>query len=184
MRELLRAFIEISLWRKGPQHLPHSMLLFVVTMIVYFAVAIALSGAMERLVVNPDASAPATAIDPGKQSALATTSMGVGIMLAWLAVMLLVVKRSPRFYQTATAVLGIGIVIGPLATLLPALCLRIGAATAAAVIEPVILAWYLLTLAQIIRNALDIRLLGAVLLTGGYVLCQYVITVQLMNSGP
>jgi hypothetical protein len=53
----------------------------------------------------------------------------------------------------------------------------------AGILVPVMLAWYVVAIAHIIRSALDIRLLGAVLLTGGYVLCQYVITLQLMSPG-
>lgn len=181
MRELLRAFVDIALWRKGPQHLPYSMLLFVVTLVVYFVVAIALRAAQEQLV--PGSAAPAGNEPAAATSGLAGTSIGVAVTLVWLGVMLLVGRRAPRFYQTATAILGIGIVIAPIAVLLPALCVRLGATTAAAVIDPVMLAWYLLTVAQIFRSALDIRLLGGVLLTGGYVLCQYVVTFQLMHSG-
>jgi hypothetical protein len=181
VRQLFRAFIDIALWRKGPQHLPYSVLLFVVTLVAYFAMSVAISGAFDRLTPDPDPAPGASGnVDP---SVFASTCIGLAVTLAWIGLMLLVVKRSPRFYQTATAVLGAGIVIEPIVVLLPALLVRLGAATVAGILVPVMLAWYVVAIAHIIRSALDIRLLGAVLLTGGYVLCQYVITLQLMSPG-
>jgi len=183
MRELFRAFIDIALWRRGPQHLPYSVLLFIVTLVAYFAMSVAISGAFDRLSPEPDTAAAASGGTAMKQSVFASTSIGIAVTLAWIALLLLVVRRSPRFYQTATAVLGAGIVIEPIVVLLPAVLVRFGAATVAGILVPLMLAWYVVAIAQIIRSALDIRLLGAVLLTGGYVLCQYVITLQLMASG-
>jgi hypothetical protein len=180
VRELLRAFVDIALWRRGPQHLPYSVFLLIVTMVAYFAISFAISRALERL-------SPQSGADPGEpvagQSVLASTSIGIAVTLAWIALMLRVVRRSPRFYQTATAVLGARIVIEPVFVLLPAMLVNIGAATVAGIVVPVMLGWYIVAIAQIIRSALDIRLMGAVLLTGGYVLCQYVITLQLMGFG-
>jgi hypothetical protein len=182
MRELFRAFLDIALWRKGPQHLPYSVLLFVVTLLAYFAMSIAISGASDRL--SPESGTPPAGDPVTGPSAFAATSIGIALTLAWIAVMLVVARRSPRFYQTATAVLGASIVIEPIFVLLPAVLVQVGAAVMAGILVPLMLAWYVVAIAHIIRSALDIRLLGAVLLTGGYVLCQYVITLQLMNSGP
>ena len=39
VRELFRTFVDIAFWRKGPQHLPYSVLLFIVTLVLAFSVA-------------------------------------------------------------------------------------------------------------------------------------------------
>jgi hypothetical protein len=164
MLDLIRAFIDIALWRRGPQHLPYSVLLFLVTLVVYCMVSVALTGALKHL-----STAPNTAITA--QGMLLSTAIGVGVTLAWVFLMLAVARRAPRFFQTSTAVFGASIVITPLLVLAPALLMRAGVPIIAWSLFLLMLSWYVIAIAHIVRNALDVPLIGAVLLTCGFIVC-------------
>lgn len=176
MLEIIKAFVDIAFWRRGPQHLPASALLFLVTMVTYLALSVAISNAAYQLSL-------ASAVDPVSQPRAIDHLVGLALMVGWIALLLTVTRRSGRFLQTATAVLGVGIIIEPVAILLPAALSRIGAGLLVVPLFIGLFSWYLLAISQIIASALQVTLLTAVLLTFAFLVCQYFVTVQLLQPG-
>jgi hypothetical protein len=92
----LKAFFDIVLWRRGPQDLPASRMLLWLTAVAYVAVSIAQLALLEE---------PAAAwivfvlLDP------VLLVLGVQLLLRLFG-------KTDRFLQTATAVLGTGVILG------------------------------------------------------------------------
>jgi len=96
MREVIGLFVEIALLRRGPQDLPASPLLLVLTVGGYVAVA-----AVASMLLPPSAGWPRTlAID-------------VLFTLGWYAALLQLAGRRERFLQTATGVFGLQLLLTP-----------------------------------------------------------------------
>jgi hypothetical protein len=151
--DLFKAFVDIALWRKGPQHLPASVLLLLIVVV--------LSGVLS-LVFRPT-------LDPPEQHLTLLVVLEIGISLAWIWLLLAAFRRPERFVQTATAIFGTGVLLTPL---------LFGIRTALESMEktspllvPVLLGlltllvWYLLINAHILRAALEVNLFVAILLT-------------------
>jgi hypothetical protein len=92
----LKAFLDIVLWRRGPQDLPASRLLLWVTAAGYVVVSI-----LQLTLLDEQAAAWLifVVLDP------ALLAIGVYLLLKLFG-------KSDRFLQTATAVLGTGVVLG------------------------------------------------------------------------
>jgi hypothetical protein len=106
----LKAFLDIVLWRRGPQDLPASQLLLWLTAAAYVAVSI-----VQLLLLEEPAAAWVVfvVLDP--------VLLTVGVYL-----LLKLFGKTDRFLQTATAVLGTGVVLG-LGMFLPVQWLLVGA---------------------------------------------------------
>jgi hypothetical protein len=94
--QFLKVFLDIVLWRRGPQDLPASLLLLWLSAATYVVVAILQLGLLEE---PPGAWLVFVALDP--------------ILLAagtWLLLKLF--GKTERFLQTITAVYGTGTVLG------------------------------------------------------------------------
>ncbi len=98
MVELLRLFTQIALLRKGPQDLPASPLLLVLTMGGYF---------VAHLIVG-------TVLPPFPGPWFIQLFVGAVFTVVWYAVLLYAVKKPERFLQTTTAVFGYQAVLSPL----------------------------------------------------------------------
>jgi len=96
MREIIRLYVQIALLRRGPQDLPASRLLLLLTVCGYAAVNALVSGLLPPSTGWP----PQLAVD-------------VLFTLAWYAALLQLAGRSERFLQTATAVFGFQSVLSP-----------------------------------------------------------------------
>jgi hypothetical protein len=101
MKELIQLFTEIALLRRGPQDLPASMLLLVITMVGYFAVNFIVGSLLP----------PATSGLPGH------VLVDVVFTLVWYVALLKFVGRPERILQTITAVFGFQAVLSPLMVL-------------------------------------------------------------------
>lgn len=97
MRELSRMFWQIALLRRGPQDLPASALLLVLTVVGYLVVNMVLSS-----VLPPERRWP---------ERLLVDSL---FMLAWYVAVLRLLGRPERILQTTTAVFGFQAVMTPL----------------------------------------------------------------------
>lgn len=97
MREVIRLYVQIALLRRGPQDLPASRLLLILTVCGYAAVNALVSSLLPPSTGWP----PQLAVD-------------VLFTLAWYAALLQLTSRSERFLQTATAVFGFQAVLSPL----------------------------------------------------------------------
>ena len=96
VQQFLRIFIDIVLWRRGPQDLPVSRLLLAVTVAGYIAVSVV------QLALLGESAATwlfFLVIDPL-------------LLAAWVWLVLRVFAHPERFLQTATAVFGTGALLG------------------------------------------------------------------------
>jgi len=99
----LKAFLDIVLWRRGPQDLPASRLLLWLTAAAYVVVSIVQLTLLEE---------PAAAW-------LVFVVLDPVLLTAGVYLLLKLFGKTDRFLQTATAVLGTGVVLG-LCMFLPA----------------------------------------------------------------
>ncbi len=168
MLDLFKVFVDIALWRKGPQQLPASGLLLFITVAIYGALALALGSVVGR---------------PEDRLALRTV-LELGLGLGWIWLLLALFRRSTRFFQTATAILGTTALLTPLVLGLQAVLVRLGQTHVLTV--PLlfglltVVVWYLLITAHILRSALEVSLFVAVLLTLLYMGCEYLITTRML----
>ncbi len=96
VQQFLRIFLDITLWRRGPQDLPASGLLVWITLLAYVLVSAVQLAALDEsaltwfffLVVDPV------------------------LLMAWVWLVLKLYRRTERFQQTASAVLGTGALLG------------------------------------------------------------------------
>ena len=96
MKELFGLFAQIALSRKGPQDLPASYLVLALTVAGFWLIRYAVS------LVAPPA-------DHWRLHLI----VEVAFTLSWYAVLLRAVGRAERFVQTATAIFGSWLVLGP-----------------------------------------------------------------------
>ena len=102
MPKLLLTFLEIALWRKGPQDLPASRSLAALVLLVYVVIGFA---RVRLFDLNLRA---------------ATVNIGVDVLMLslWLYAVLAFFGRRQRFIQTMTATLGVGVLMQLLDTLM------------------------------------------------------------------
>ncbi|MFO1394409.1 MAG: hypothetical protein U1F09_11665 [Steroidobacteraceae bacterium] len=99
MQQFLRTFLDIVLWRRGPQDLPDSSLLVWITAVAYVA-----TGALQLLIFGSD-SGPMWLF----------YLFGDPLLLAGYVWLMLALYRHPaRFRQAAAAVFGTGALLGML----------------------------------------------------------------------
>lgn len=112
MLKLLQTFVDIALWRKGPQDLPASRFLAVSVLLIY----IIASFIQVHL------------FDLRLRTATLIIAVDVAMLMGWLWLVLVFFGRRQRFVQTITAVLGVGVLLGMLDILVRALQLGMGPA--------------------------------------------------------
>ena len=177
MLALVKVFIDIVLWRKGPQDLPASRLLLALTVLGYFALSLTLGSALEMALADVK-NRPATPL-------FGRTLLELALALVWIWLLLALFRHKDRFWQSATAFMGAGIVLSPIVIVAQLVLLRIGQESPLA--WPAMLAllasgiWYLLVVSHILRSALEIRLLPAIVLTFLYALSEYFIALRLFG---
>jgi len=98
MNELLRLFTQIALLRKGPQDLPASSILLVLTIAGYFLI---------HLVVG-------TLLPPLPGPWINHLVLEIVFTFCWYGLVLYVAKKPERFLQTASAVYGYQALLSPL----------------------------------------------------------------------
>jgi hypothetical protein len=111
MWELVKLYTQIALLRRGPQDLPASRLLLVLTVIAYLAMNLLMNSLL------PPAGVPeggAKVSDADASSWPAQLLLDSAFTLVWYAVLLRAARRPERTLQTTTAVFGFQIVLAPL----------------------------------------------------------------------
>ena len=155
MAELFKRYLNICLLARGPQDIPHSQILFRILLVLYLLTA--LSGWSVKLELS---------------TALLASSIDVMLLLVFLQFMLIAFGKAPRFVQTASAMLGIGVLFQLLE--LPLMHVIVDEKqTASAEVGFILLAlysWNLAVFAHIFREALGVRLLTAFMITLAYVI--------------
>jgi hypothetical protein len=142
---LTRFFIDLCLLRRAPQDLPASNVLLGLTLGADLLVGLMIT------------IATGLSVPSGLVQALAD----ILVMLVLLRMALVLTRRSERFVQTATALLGSGAVIGLLAILPVGLVAggeQTGQSELAAMLFLVLLVWSILVTGHILRHAFDIKL--------------------------
>lgn len=137
MNALLRLFLDIALFRKGPQDVPESRVLLSLALASDLAISTVV-GALEGDV-----------LDAVLQALLASL-----LLLAFLGLVLLLTSHRGRFTKTATAVLGCDALVTLVA--LP-VSLVSDALSGLSLLIMGILIWNLMIFAHILKHALDIR---------------------------
>jgi hypothetical protein len=138
MRDLIRLFWQIALLRRGPQDVPASALLLVLTVIGYLCVNVLFSTALP-----PDAR---------WREELLVDSL---FMLVWYAALLRLLGRPERILQTTSAVFGFQAVMTPL--LIPSDWLMRHFSADSTWQVPVTCAWLLLIVWLIAANSYIVR---------------------------
>ncbi|HKQ84130.1 MAG TPA: hypothetical protein VJS42_18175 [Steroidobacteraceae bacterium] len=107
MQRLFQTYLDIALWRKGPQDLPASYSVCWFIGLMYVAIALVQVRFMHYSLFD----------------GLALVLVDVGMQAAWLALLLVFFSRMQRFPQTLSAVLGVGILLGALDLLVSSILL-------------------------------------------------------------
>ena len=168
MLRLAKAFLDIALWRKTPAHLPASLFLLALTACA--------AGLMEVL---------GAYLTPGPQDRMvARVALEVGLPLAFTWAVLAMGRRRARFLQTATALLGVGvlaeIVLYPLGALRSAMGDGRMASIPLGLLLLVGFIWYLLACAHIWRAALDSGVALGGVISVGYLILTIALEQQLL----
>jgi hypothetical protein len=169
MLRLAKAFLDIAFWRRTPAHLPVS--LFLLVLVVCAAALMEILGDF---------------LAPGPHDGiLLSIALGVGLPLAFAWAVLALARRRGRFLQTATALLGVGVlaelILYPLGALYRALGEDRLVSIPAGIVLCVGLIWYLLACAHIWRAALDSGLLLGGIISVGYLLLSIAIEQQMLS---
>ena len=170
MLRLAKAFLDIALWRRTPAHLPAS--LFLLALVVCAAALMEVLGEL---------------LGPGPHDGiLMGVALGVGLPLAFAWAVLALARRRSRFLQTATALLGVGIlaelILYPLGAVYRALgedrfvSIPVGIALCVGLI------WYLLACAHIWRAALDAGVGLGGIISVGYLLLSIALEQQMLSA--
>lgn len=161
---LLNLFVDICLLRAGPQDLPGSGFLLLLTVLLSL-----LTGTL--VIVGTFGTLGA---------ALAAQMLDILLLLGLLRLLLQLTGKSARYQQTASALFGSGVLIN-LVTM-PLQLLYSGDPSGPALGEMgtlfylIIIVWALVIVGHIIRHALEIRLAAGIMLSLGYFLiANYII---------
>jgi hypothetical protein len=112
MLKLLQTFVDIALWRKGPQDLPASRFLAILVLVAYVGANLV---QVQLLNLRPRTAAVVIVVD-------------VTMMMGWLWAVLAFFGRSQRFVQTLTAVLGVAVLLAALDLVVHAVQVSMGMA--------------------------------------------------------
>ncbi|HEV8019580.1 MAG TPA: hypothetical protein VGP32_13580 [Steroidobacteraceae bacterium] len=142
MREIIRLFAQIAVLRRGPQDLPASLLLLVLTVVGYLGVNF-----LVRSALPPD--------DHWRGPLLADTVF----MLVWYVALLKLLGRPERILQTVTAVFGLQSVLAPLVIASEWLMRRFGQddtwQTAVTCLGLLLFAWLIAANSHVVKAALE-----------------------------
>ena len=155
MFKLIQTFVDIALWRKGPQDLPASRFLACLVLGAYM-----IASFVQVQLFNLHL-----------RTAIAIIAVDILMMMAWLWAVLAFFGRRQRFVQTFTAMLGVGVLLALLD--IAARALQLFMAAPAENLPGVWLALRFLAIAlimgRIFMHALDRGLLTGMALTGAIV---------------
>jgi hypothetical protein len=171
VQQLLRIFLDIVLWRRGPQDLPASRLLLALSMAAYVAVSVA------QLAMLPESAA----------NWLFYTVLDPLLLLGWTWLVLRILGRGARFLQTATAVFGANAMLGfamylPLQVLLTASGAGPASGLAQAVAWLQVIAFALVT-GRILKIATDTNLFTGIMVALTYIVLVIMLMARLRGAG-
>ncbi|MGD8589289.1 MAG: hypothetical protein PVG22_10720 [Chromatiales bacterium] len=141
MKTLLNHFVDLCLLRKGPQDTPFSTLLLGITGVLNVLVGVV-------MIVD---------VRTGVISALGESLFDAGLMLAVLYFALRSQNRRARFVQTATALMGTGLLLGLLALPLISWSRNTDSGEAGLLLLALII-WSMVVMGHILRHTFEIGL--------------------------
>lgn len=154
-------FIDVCLFKRGPQHVPASRFLLVLSLIAYALVG--------EVLLSVEADWWVAALQVAVEAVL---------LLAFTGVVLFLAGRSARYLQTATALLATDAVISTPGALILYWWLANPAVRAFQMALFALMIWHIAVVGHILRHALSRPLLHGVLLAVLYVVISY----QIMNA--
>lgn len=152
MLKLLNFFVDLCLLRRAPQDLPASQSLLV---------AVVIANGIAGIVLGLQAW-------DASGMALAATILDIGVILGLLWVALQIRGVTPRFTQSATALLGAGTLFTLLAMPLQPLLDAPDGIELGALLYLLLLVWVQLVYGHVLRHALNVSLLAGVALSLAY----------------
>lgn len=162
----LGLFADIARLRRGPEDLPASANLLLMTTVAY--------AVLDALLLSV---APGL---PGNPALL--IGIDIGVILAWYAMLLRIAQKPERYLQTVTAVLGFQLVLAPLLIASGWLFLKYQADTTwqlpVAMLRLAIEVWALIVLSRILRSATGWPMFGCVAMS----IAQELITLMLVSA--
>jgi hypothetical protein len=171
VKQFLRIFVDIVLWRRGPQDLPVSVLLLALTVAAYVAASIVQLALFDE---SPANWVFYLVLDPL-------------LLMGWTWLILRILGRGARFLQTASAVFGANAVLGFLVYLpLQVLGTAGGAGQASGLAQAV--AWvqvvvFALVTGRILKLATETNLFTGIMLSLTYVVLVIMVLSQLRGTG-
>ena len=156
MISLFRLFLDIAVWRRGPQDLPGSPTLFSLCAIAYLGV----SFVQARILRFPFASAGLLA------------ALDLVFLAGVIALILSIRNKRERWLQTMAALLGVGTLIGLLDLAVSVAILSADSTGASIVWFLAKLAVILLIVGRILQHALDTRFLVGISLAYAILLIE------------
>ena len=165
MLRLAKAFWDLAFWRISPEELPASWFLL---LLVTAAVALLeLVGAL----------LPGAPTDSLLTHIALSVALGVAVPLLWAWSILALMQRGQRFLQTASALLGVGVLaellMYPLGSILNVLGTDSPAAIPLGLLSFAGLVWYVLACANIWKAALEAGLFLGIAISVGYLALSY-----------
>lgn len=160
---LARAYWDICIFRLGPQHLPRSGALLVITALANLC----LSMLINRLQLD-------------LPTALLVAALEFVVVAGLTGLLLLAFRHSARLTQTLTALMGTGAVIGTIVLVLLSVSPQLPQ-----LLRVTVFLWNLLVMAHILRHALEVHLVAGFVIAVGYamVLIQLIAVTDRALSG-
>ena len=157
MQALLMFFIDLARLRRGPQDLPASSAL-----LILFGVLSVTLGTMNG-----------AQMFGGVRAALGANLLDLLLTMVMLFVLLRFTGHSERWLQTATAFLGLGVLVGLVIVLVKPLAELLRISDVAVLVDLVLAVWLHVALGNILRHALNIPLLAGVLIVLSYTVMAF-----------
>lgn len=171
MKQFLSIFIDIVLWRRGPQDLPVSGLLLAMTVVAYVAVSVVQLALFDESLANW----------------LFYVVLDPLLLMGWTWLVLRILGRGARLLQTASALFGANAVLGFFVYLpLQLLGNVVGAGQASGLAQTV--AWlqvivFALVTGRILKLATDTNLFTGIMLAITYVVIVITVLSRLRGAG-
>lgn len=170
MLVIINFFIELALLRRAPQELPASRALFSLLLVVGLGAGLLL----------------ALTAEVGLANGLLQSLLDLALMLGTLWVALTLLERRERFLQTATALIGVDVLITLLALLPVGLARPVNAESGllalAGLLFLVLVVWSITAAGHILRHAFDLTLLQGAAIAIGFDLLSFVIVGGLVDG--
>ncbi len=162
MGALIEFFVRMALLRNKPQDLPPSPALLVLLSIVSTLFGTLLLGELLG----------------GYEAALGANLMDLALTMLFLFALLQITGHAPRWLQTATAVMGLTVLVGVVSFTVDRLSVALQVRDLQAVVDLALMIWIHVAVGHVIRHAIGVPLAAGIVLIFGYTLFSQVMIFQ------